>query len=90
MNQKAKPHKLSSVVEVQNGIGVLGLCRFVSEEFDNKAQTKTLAYMLVDAIYVSLCIVYILGSSDFDLLGVTLDGCDQVLPLIQFYSVWNL
>ena len=40
MNQKAKPHKPSSVVGVQNGITFLGLCRFVSEEFDVKAKQK--------------------------------------------------
>ena len=34
MNQKAKTHKRSLVVKDQNGIQVLGLCRFVSEEFD--------------------------------------------------------
>ena len=32
MNQKAKPHKRSLVVGEQNGIRVLGLCRFVSKE----------------------------------------------------------
>ena len=35
MNQKAKPHKRSLVVGDQNGIQVLGMCRFVSEEFDH-------------------------------------------------------
>ena len=35
INQKAKPHKPSSVVELQNGIWVLSLSCFVSEEFDN-------------------------------------------------------
>ena len=35
INQKAKPHKPSSVVGLQNGIWVLGLSCFVSEEFDN-------------------------------------------------------
>ena len=35
MNQKTKPHKQSLVVGDQNGIRVLGLCRFVSEEFDH-------------------------------------------------------
>ena len=40
MNQKAKPHKPSLVVGVQNGIEVLGLYRFISEEFN--AQTKDL------------------------------------------------
>ena len=34
MNQKAKPHKPSLVVEEQNDIRVLGLCFFVSEEFE--------------------------------------------------------
>ena len=34
MNQKAKPHKQSLIVGDQNGIRVLGLCRFVYEEFD--------------------------------------------------------
>ena len=34
MNQKAKPHKQSLVVEDQNDIWVLGLCRLVWEEFD--------------------------------------------------------
>ena len=33
MNQKAKPHKQSLVVGDQNGIRVLGLCRFISEKF---------------------------------------------------------
>ena len=33
MNQKAKPHKQSLLVGDQNGIQVLGLCRFASEEF---------------------------------------------------------
>ena len=35
INQKAKPHKPSLVVGLQNGIWVLGLSCFVSEEFDN-------------------------------------------------------
>ena len=34
MNQKAKPQKHSLVVEDQNDIWVLGLCRLVWEEFD--------------------------------------------------------
>ena len=33
-NQKAKPHKRSLVVGDQNGMRVLGLCRFVYEEFN--------------------------------------------------------
>ena len=33
MNQKAKPHKHSLVVEDQNDIRVLGLCGLVWEEF---------------------------------------------------------
>ena len=36
MNQKAKPHKQSLVVGGQNGILVLGICRFAPEEFGNK------------------------------------------------------
>ena len=35
INQKAKPHKPSLVVGLQNGIWVLGLSCFSSEEFDN-------------------------------------------------------
>ena len=35
INQKAKPHKPSSVVGLQNGIWVFGLSCFVSEEFDD-------------------------------------------------------
>ena len=35
INQKAKPHKPSLVVGLQNGIWVLGLSCFVSNEFDN-------------------------------------------------------
>ena len=34
MNQKAKPHKHSLVVEDQNDIRVLGLCGLVWEEFE--------------------------------------------------------
>ena len=34
MNQKSKLHKPSLVVEEQNDIRVLGLCFFVSEEFE--------------------------------------------------------
>ena len=34
MNQKAKPHKHSLVVEDQNDIRVLGLWGFVWEEFE--------------------------------------------------------
>ena len=33
MNQKAKPHKQSLVVGGQNGIRVLGVCRFATQEF---------------------------------------------------------
>ena len=36
MNQKAKPHKQSLVEGGQNGIWVLGICRFAPEEFGNK------------------------------------------------------
>ena len=36
MNQKAKPHKQSLVVGGQNGIRVLGVCRFATQEFGNK------------------------------------------------------
>ena len=35
MNKKTKPHKQSMVVGDLNGIRVLGLCHFVSEEFDH-------------------------------------------------------
>ena len=35
MNQKAEPHKQSLVVGDQNGIQVLGLCRFILQEFDH-------------------------------------------------------
>ena len=34
MNLKAKPHKQSLVVEDYNYLWVLGLCRFVSEDFN--------------------------------------------------------
>ena len=34
MNQKAKPHKHSLVVEDQNDMKVLGLCGLVWEEFE--------------------------------------------------------
>ena len=37
MNQKAKLHKSSLIVGVQNGMPVLGLCHFVSKEFGDKA-----------------------------------------------------
>ena len=40
MNQNAKPHKRSLVVGDQNGIRVLGLCCFVSEEFDHNDLTS--------------------------------------------------
>ena len=36
MNQKAKPHKQSLVEGGQNGIRVLGICRFATEEFGKK------------------------------------------------------
>ena len=38
--KKAKPHKPSSVVRAQNDIGILGLSRFVSEDFDDRDHTK--------------------------------------------------
>ena len=44
MNQKAKPHKWSLVVGDQNGIQDLGLCRFVSEEFDHNDLTLIALY----------------------------------------------
>ena len=44
MNQKAKPHKRSLVVGDQNGIQVLGLCRFVYEEFDYNDLTLVALY----------------------------------------------
>ena len=44
MNQKAKPHKVSLVVGDQNGIRVLGLCHFVSEEFDHNNLTLIALY----------------------------------------------
>ena len=50
MNQKAKTLKPSSVVGVQNDIGVLGLSRFISEEFGVKTKPR-LAYMLVDRLH---------------------------------------
>ena len=34
--KKAKPHKQSLVEGGQNGIQVLGICRFAPEEFGNK------------------------------------------------------
>ena len=48
VNQKAKPHKPSMVIGVQNDIGVLGLVHFVLEDFEDNAQTKRLAYKLVE------------------------------------------
>ena len=44
MNQKAKPHKRSLVVGDQNDILVLGLCCFVSEEFDHNDLTLIALY----------------------------------------------
>ena len=44
MNQKAKPHKGSLVVGDQNGIQVLGMCRFASEEFDHNDLTLIALY----------------------------------------------
>ena len=44
MNQKAKPHKQSLVVGDQNGIRVLGMCRFVSEAFDRNDLTLIVLY----------------------------------------------
>ena len=35
LNQKAKPHKQSLIVGGQNGIWVLGMCRFAPDEFGN-------------------------------------------------------
>ena len=35
--------------------GSLGLCSFISEEFDDKAQTKKLAYKLVDIHIILPC-----------------------------------
>ena len=36
-DHKAKLHKSSLIVGVQNGMPVLGLCHFVSKEFGDKA-----------------------------------------------------
>ena len=44
MNQKAKPHKPSLVVVEQNYIRVLGLCFFVSEEFEYNDQMLIALY----------------------------------------------
>ena len=44
MNQKAKPHKRSLVVGDQNDILVLGLCCFVSKEFDHNDLTLIALY----------------------------------------------
>ena len=44
MNKKPKPHKQSLVVGDQNGIRVLGLWRFVSEEFDHNDLTLIALY----------------------------------------------
>ena len=44
MNQKAKPHKQFFVVGDQNGIRILGLCHFVSEEFDHNNLTLIALY----------------------------------------------
>ena len=44
MNRKAKLHKQSLVVGDQNGIQVLGLCRFVYEEFDYNDLTLVALY----------------------------------------------
>ena len=38
---KTKPHKRSLVVEDQNDVKVLGLCRYAPEEFGNKYETLT-------------------------------------------------
>ena len=38
--KKAKQHKPSSVVGVENDILVLGMCCFVSEEFEYTAKTQ--------------------------------------------------
>ena len=44
INQKAKPNKRSLVVGDQTGIQVLGLCCFVSEEFDHNDLTSIALY----------------------------------------------
>ena len=44
MNQKAKPHKHSLVVEDQNDIRVLGLCGLVWEEFEYNEKTLIALY----------------------------------------------
>ena len=54
MNQKAKPNKLSLVVGDQNGIQVLGLCCFDSEEFDHNELTLIALYYGKILFYLSL------------------------------------
>ena len=44
INKKAKPQKRSLVVGDQNGTWVLGLCRFVSEEYDHNDLTLIALY----------------------------------------------
>ena len=44
MNQKAKPHKQSLVIEDQNDKRLLGLCFFVSEEFEYNDQMLIALY----------------------------------------------
>ena len=44
MNKKPKPHKRSLVVGDQNDILVLGLCCFVSKEFDHNDLTLIALY----------------------------------------------
>ena len=41
MNKTSKAHKQSLVAGEENGVQVLGLCRFVSEEFDNNDLPKS-------------------------------------------------
>ena len=44
MNKKAEPHKRSLVTGDQNGIRVVSLCHFVSEEFDHNSVTLIALY----------------------------------------------
>ena len=51
MNQKAKPHKQSLIVGDQNGVWVLGICRFVYEEFKyNDLTLVALYYCKMDQV----------------------------------------
>ena len=75
MNQKAKPHEASSVVGVQNLVGVLGLCRFISEEFGVKAKPR-LAYMLVDRLHELLTDNELSACRYFGWVGSAFKGCE--------------